>query len=96
LSKTRGNIYIWNKAFSKTKYLQNYRDIVLWSHYFIKLLFYKPWWVVFKHLWENLVKGMFMSPIDFESIYKAFFPYMKLFPTSPWHDHYWVLVLSLF
>jgi hypothetical protein len=27
---------------AKTRYLKNYMDIVLWSHYFIKLLFYNP------------------------------------------------------
>jgi hypothetical protein len=40
LSKTRANIYLLNKAFTKTKYLQNYRDIHSGVvHYFINLYF---------------------------------------------------------
>jgi hypothetical protein len=51
---------------------------VLWSRYFIKLLFYKPRISGFsKHLWENLVKEMFMSPFVSENIYKSLTPFFE-------------------
>jgi hypothetical protein len=34
--------------------------------------------VVFKHLWENLIKEILMSPLVFGNIDKSFTPYFKL------------------
>jgi hypothetical protein len=59
-------------------YLQSYRDIVLWSHYFIKLLFYTPLISgLSKHLWENLIKEMIMSPFVYENIYQSLTPFFE-------------------
>jgi hypothetical protein len=37
-----------------------------------------------------------MSPLVSEMFTKALLPYLKIFSTSPWHDHHRALVKPLF
>jgi hypothetical protein len=52
--------------------------MVLWSHNFIKLLFYTPFISgLSKHLWENLLKEMIMSPFVSEKSYQSLTPFFE-------------------
>jgi hypothetical protein len=88
-SKNRSQDQFQNKVFTKT-------SIVLWSHYFIKILIYKPLISgLSKHLWENLIKEMVMSPFVSENIYQSLTPFFETLLNFPWLDHYWTLVQPL-
>jgi hypothetical protein len=57
---------------------------VLWSHYFIKLLFYKPLVSGFsKHPWENLIKEEIMPPFVSENIYQRLTPFFEILFNFP-------------
>jgi hypothetical protein len=78
--KTRAKIYLWDKAFIKTKYLQNHRDL----HSRVVPLFYKPiFWLVFIKGFQTplrkLSKRDVMSPLVSEKSTKASLLYLKLF-----------------
>jgi hypothetical protein len=51
---------------------------LVWPHYVINLC-----QEVFKYIWENLIKEMFMSPIVSINIYKSLTPYLTLTSNFP-------------
>jgi hypothetical protein len=90
-------IYFWDKAFIKTKYLQNYLDlqsrvVPLFLQTFILLIFIKG----FQTPLRRLYKGDVYVSICFQNYLPKPYSFIwKPFSTWPWHDH-WALVQSLF
>jgi hypothetical protein len=89
-------IYFWDKAFIKTKYLQNYLD--LQSR--VVPLFCKPLFGdIYKRISNSYEKTLqrrcLCLHLFLKLSTKALLLYLKLFSTWPWHDH-WALVQSLF
>jgi hypothetical protein len=66
---------------------------VLWSHYFTKLLFYKPLQVVFKHLLENLMEEIFMTPLVSQNYLQK--PYSLIWNSFQLH-HDMIIIEHLF
>jgi hypothetical protein len=68
----------------------------MWSHYFINSYFINIYKRIFKHLWENYIKEMFMSPLDARHNCKGFTPLFKTLFNISSHDHLGALVQHLF
>jgi hypothetical protein len=78
------------RAWPKLSISKNYRDIVLWSHYFIKPLFYKP----LENGFETPLRKLYKGDVYVSICFWKYLPKPYSFPWSSLQLHHGILIFE--